>query len=164
MCGFILALYENKQVARFKCAFVVYTSFLDIQKQMAVYHSQVNSLTFWGLWCVLNVIFCTVWGCYFFEDCLLRGTRITSTSTTWLSLMFVLGETNTKKNESTVKLQNENCVEERMTLKLVCTLSIINEIHILWNINIKQPTKNAHKLKFCFLSEGFSIKIFPRIG
>lgn len=92
LVGFILALYDKKQVARFKCAFVVYTSCLDIQNQMAVYHSQVNSLTFWGLWCVLMVIFCTVWSCYFFDNCLLRGTRITSTSTTWLSLMFVLWE------------------------------------------------------------------------
>lgn len=51
-----------------------------------------------------------------------------------------------------------------MNLKLVCSLSIINEVHILWNINIKQSTKNADKLKFCFLSEGFSIKTFPRTG
>lgn len=52
LCAFILALYEKKQVASFKCVFVVYTSCLDIQKQkMAVYHSQeYNSLTFWGLW------------------------------------------------------------------------------------------------------------------
>lgn len=51
-----------------------------------------------------------------------------------------------------------------MNFKLVCSLSIINEIHILWNINIKQPTRNAHKLKFCFLGKGISIKTFPRIG
>lgn len=57
LCGFIIALYEKKQVARFKYAFVVYRSCLDIQKQMAVYHSRVNSLTFWGFWCVLKVIF-----------------------------------------------------------------------------------------------------------
>lgn len=66
LCGFILALYEKKQVARFKCVFVVYTSCPGIQKQkMAVYHSQVNSLTFWGLWCVLKVIFCSVWVFWF---------------------------------------------------------------------------------------------------
>lgn len=65
-CGFILALHEKKQVARFKCAFVVFTLCLDIQKQkVAVYHSQVNSLTFLELWCVLKVIFCTVWAFFF---------------------------------------------------------------------------------------------------
>lgn len=90
LCGFILVLYEKNQMARFKCAFVVFTSCLHIQKQkMAIYHSQVNSLTFLGLWYVLKVIFHIVWFRGFFKDCLLRGTRIISTSTTWLGLMFV---------------------------------------------------------------------------